>query len=320
MGRMVTDSRAEYERRFHKVLTYIDVHLAEPLDLKRLAEAAHFSPYHFHRLFAAWMGETLGDYVRRRRVEVAASRLIAQPRTKILDVALAVGFGSAEAFSRAFRRHTGASPSAWRQQQRALRGAELSNPGQANSNPGQVDRNPGQATPPGFPQHGAHDNHPGNLTMQVTIVEREPVTVAYLRYTGPYGEPIGSFWDERFVPWAVENGVIEHPRYGISHDDPSITAPEKCRYDAAVEVPADFTPTGDALMTTIPGGRYASAHFYGDAGVIGDTWVAVLRDWLPTSGMQLDGRPAFEFYPADARYDESTGEFECQICVPVAPL
>jgi len=56
--------------------------------------------------------------------------------------------------------------------------------------------------------------------------------------------------------------LLDQPRYGISHDDPSITAPEKCRYDACVEAPATFVAAGASLMTTIPGGKYA-AHFKG---------------------------------------------------------
>ena len=77
---MPRDHRCEYEWRMHKVLTHIDDHLDEPLELAALADVAHFSAYHFHRLFAAWAGETLGDYIRRRRVEVAALRLATQPR------------------------------------------------------------------------------------------------------------------------------------------------------------------------------------------------------------------------------------------------
>jgi len=87
-------SRLEYERRMHRVLAHIDRHIGEPLDLPTLAGVAHFSAFHFHRLFAAWMGQTLGDYMRRRRVEVAASKLSAQPRLTVLQVALDVGFGS----------------------------------------------------------------------------------------------------------------------------------------------------------------------------------------------------------------------------------
>ena len=73
------DSRVEYERRIHRVMAYIDEHLDAPLDLETLAAVAHFSAFHFHRLFRAWTGETLGDYLRRRRIETGALRLVTQP-------------------------------------------------------------------------------------------------------------------------------------------------------------------------------------------------------------------------------------------------
>ena len=76
----------------HRVLEHVDRHLDEQLELEVLASVANFSSFHFHRLFTAWMGETLGDYVRRRRLEMAAQRLIAQPRLPVLQVALSVGF------------------------------------------------------------------------------------------------------------------------------------------------------------------------------------------------------------------------------------
>src|SRR5262249_13542040 len=152
------DSRAEYERRMHRVLEHVDRHLDGPLDLEALAGVAHFSPYHFHRLFAAWMGETVGDYLRRRRVEIAAMRLAAQPRLAILDVALSVGFGSAEAFSRAFKARFGVSPSSWR----------------TNSNPDQVDRKHDQASAIGSSQHGASSQSPQEIPMNVKLVDRKP--------------------------------------------------------------------------------------------------------------------------------------------------
>jgi AraC family transcriptional regulator len=120
------DSRAEYAQRMHRVLAHIDQHLDRALSLPELAEVAHFSPFHFHRLFAAWMGETLGEYLRRRRVEVAAMRLSAQLRVKVLNVALSVGFGSSEAFTRAFRLRFGCAPSVWRDQRRVLRNSKMS--------------------------------------------------------------------------------------------------------------------------------------------------------------------------------------------------
>ncbi|WP_343583991.1 AraC family transcriptional regulator, partial [Herbaspirillum sp.] len=93
-------SRAEYTRRMNRVLNYIDAHLDQPLDGAELADVANFSRFHFHRIFAAIMGETLGSYARRRRLEKAAFRLSCGNDETVLETALATGFGSAEAFAR----------------------------------------------------------------------------------------------------------------------------------------------------------------------------------------------------------------------------
>jgi AraC family transcriptional regulator len=281
----------------HRVLEYIDRHLDEQLELPTLASVANFSSFHFHRLFNAWMGETLGEYVRRRRLEVAAQRLIAQPRLPVLQVALSIGFGSTEAFGRAFKARFGSAPTAWR-------GAQVSNRDQLNSNADQASARPDR-------NHGS---------MKVTIVDRQPTSVAYLRHLGPYGKPISNFWVQVVDPWMQTNGLYGRPRYGISHDDPGITSPEKLRYDAAVEVPPDFVGAGKHQKTVIPGGKYAVAKFKGSDGEVGDAWAWLLRDWLPASGMQLDSRPFFEHYPIDATYDPKTGAFDCEICIPVSPL
>ncbi len=103
-------SQSEYDRRMHAVIEHIDRHLDDKLDLATLASVAHFSPFHFHRLFHALVGEPLGDYIRRRRLELAAIRLRSQPDATVMQIALGVGFGSAESFSRAFRARFGLRP------------------------------------------------------------------------------------------------------------------------------------------------------------------------------------------------------------------
>lgn len=60
----MTKGRAEYETRMNRVLAHIDSHLDQALNTDSLADVAHFSLYHFHRLFTAWTGETLGEYLR----------------------------------------------------------------------------------------------------------------------------------------------------------------------------------------------------------------------------------------------------------------
>ena len=141
----------------HRVLEHIDRQLDEPLELEVLAAVANFSSFHFHRLFTAWMGETLGEYVRRRRLEVGALRLVAQPRLPVLQVALSAGFGSTEAFARAFKSHFRATPTAWR----AL---QVSNRDQLKSKLDQAPESPS-------PNHGV---------VKVEVVDRQPATVAYL--------------------------------------------------------------------------------------------------------------------------------------------
>jgi AraC family transcriptional regulator len=297
----------------HRVLAHIDAHLDEPLDLATLAEVAHFSPFHFHRLFSAWMGETFGDFLRRRRVELAAMRLAAQPRARILNIALSVGFGSAEAFTRAFKQRFGCSPTQWREQQAAQR--------RKKSNFGQVKSKHSQDLAAPIAEHESSRKPTKEIVMKVTLIDREPATVAYFRHLGPYGDSIERFWQETYVPWAVTNRLgANHARYGISHDDPGITAPEQCRYDACAEVAPDFVASGGALKATIPGGKYAVHRFRGTVAQVGQAWAELLRDWLPSSGLQLDGRPCFEYYPKGAAHDPKTGEFECDICIPVTRL
>jgi len=307
----VQDSRSEYARRMHRVLEHIDGALDQPLDLDQLASVANFSPFHFHRLFSAWMGETLGDYVRRRRLELAALRLVAQPSLPIVHVALSVGFGSPEAFARAFKTRFGRTPSAWRADARG---------GRTNSNPGQANRNASQAATAGIRNDGPTRNNAQEVIMDVKLIDRHPTFVAYLRRVGPYGPAVSAFWQQTVYPWMKANSLLGRPRVGISQDDPAITAPAQCRYDAGVEVPEGFVGSGEYLTTTLPGGRYAVMRFRGREDEIGAAWSSLLRDWLPSSGLQLDARPFFEYYPTDAGYDPRTGMFECDICVPVAAL
>jgi AraC family transcriptional regulator len=303
----------------HRVLAHIDDHLDDAkLDLAELAAVAHFSAYHFHRLFAAFMAETLGDYLRRRRLEVAALRLLTQPQTTVLQIALLVGFGSGEAFARAFKQRFGLSPTAWRKHkadQRQTNEADM-----PSRKFDQLHRKQDQDAS----ASGRHDGYAlpplEEILMNVTVTEHPPVRVAYLRHTGPYGAEVHRFWQQHFAPFLAIHQLFGRPVYGVSHDDPLICAPQKLRYDCCVAVDDDFVAPLPAQITTIPGGRYASLPFSGTSDTIGAQWTALMRDWLPQSGYQLDGRPTFEFYPPNAAYDEAAGTFSCDIVIPVVPL
>jgi AraC family transcriptional regulator len=154
--------------------------------------------------------------------------------------------------------------------------------------------------------------------MRIDITERQPVQVAYLRYTGPLGEPLNRFWRGTVTPWLAEHGMLDCPRYGVTLDNPMNTPPEKCRYDACVELPRDMT-LPDAGQTIIPGGRYAITHFKGTGAQIGAAWGAFIGATLGDSANRLDpARRPFEHYPRGAFFDVKTGLFSCELCLPLS--
>jgi len=151
--------------------------------------------------------------------------------------------------------------------------------------------------------------------MIIDIVQRAPVRVAYQRYTGPLGEPLGRFWRGVVAPWLADHGLVDCPRYGVPLDDIARTPPERCRYDCCVELPAGLS-LPDAAEATIAGGRYAVTRFRGTGAQIGTAWDAFIGE--ACVDQQPDGsRPPFEHYPRGALFDVRTGVFACELCLPV---
>src|SRR5262245_55354336 len=107
-------SRAEYEARIARAVRYIESHLDGELSLGDVARVAAFSPFHFHRLFAAVTGETLLEFTQRTRLERAARALHVNRGVSIIEIALDYGYQSPAAFAKAFKRHFGVSASQWR--------------------------------------------------------------------------------------------------------------------------------------------------------------------------------------------------------------
>jgi AraC family transcriptional regulator len=113
---MVTDEQRHqyYCERIDDVKKYIRDHMDEPLTREALADVAGFSIPHFHRVFTAQLGENIASYVRRMRLE-RAGRKLRMGAVDITQVALAAGYDTHTAFSRAFKQQYGLSPSEFRQ-------------------------------------------------------------------------------------------------------------------------------------------------------------------------------------------------------------
>jgi AraC family transcriptional regulator len=102
-----------YIDRLNSVKRYISDHIDEPLNREVLASVAGFSIPHFHRIFTGQMGENISNYVRRVRLE-RAGRKLRMGAVDITEVALAAGYDSHAAFSKAFKQQYGLSPSEFR--------------------------------------------------------------------------------------------------------------------------------------------------------------------------------------------------------------
>ncbi len=99
-----------YRERLNSSLIYIEENLFRNLSLNEIAEQAYFSAYHFHRIFQIKMGDSLMEYIKRRRFSTIIPDLL-EGNKNILEIALDCGFNSHEAFTRSFKEFYNVTPS-----------------------------------------------------------------------------------------------------------------------------------------------------------------------------------------------------------------
>ena len=318
-------TQRDYIARVNRVIDHIQANLDGDLTLAELARVAHFSPYHFHRIFRALVGETCKQFVRRLRLERAAHKLVYSPSASITAIALDAGFSSSESFARAFRDCFGVTASEWRTR------AQLDTDGEfsiADRKIGQVIRKPAhsidvQATygPSGTISWRLTMNQPSKLTATVEVHNRPAVRVAYLRHIGPYAGNQQLFAElfGKLAHWAGARGLLGRPDalfMSMYHDDPSVTEADKLRMSACIPIPEGTGVDGEIGETTVPGGRYASARFEINADQYAQAWEAIYGGWLPNSGFEPDDRPAIEVYHNNPQ-EHPEGKHIVEMLLPV---
>jgi AraC family transcriptional regulator len=290
----------DYRERMLRVLVHIQEHLDEPLALEELAAIAHFSPFHFHRIFQGMVGESVRAHVRRLRLERAAVRLkhSDQPVTRI---AFEAGYETHEAFTRAFRAMFGEAP---------VRFRETHQPPPMPPAPSSV-----HYAPDGGPTD--FSVIPGDSAMEASIREIDEMKVVFIRHVGPYNE-VGPTW-ERVCKWAGRKGLIwwKPTMLGLCHDDPAVTPPEKTRYDACIVVKKTVQPEGEVGVQTIAGGDYAVAIHRGPYEKLGETYATLCGQWIPAQGREIAAAPPFEIYKNDPRKTKPE-KLVTEVYVPLA--
>ena len=319
------DYTSEYKARINRVLDYIERNLDGDLSLEHLAGIACFSPFHFHRVFRAIMGEPLGRFIQRLRIEAAARKLAGAPHIPITTIALECGFSDSSAFSRAFREQFGMTPSAWR--------TICDTPGSKMGTP--IGKNT-----PSYGNHGQEspefsmyfDNvaktltwriHMNDTSYSISVEEQPEMTVAYIRHVGPYkgdtalfGRLIGAL-----CTWAGPRGLLNQDAklLALYHDDPEVTDAGKQRLSICLSVPPDTEVNGEIGRMIVAGGTYAVGRFELDANQYEEAWGIMYGRWLPQSGYQPADGPPYEWYRNDPK-QHPEGKCIVDICIPVKPL
>ena len=271
----------DYFDRVNRGIDYVTQNLDKPLNLEAVAAAACFSPYHFHRIFRALLGETLGDFVKRVRLERSVYLLSHRKRASLTAIAHACGFSSSSDFSRAFRVHYGVPPSRFdvvgfrRERGEALRASLPDVSAQAR-------------TP------ATTNNNPEAFVVRVRDIPQRHV--AYIRVHRPYESDHVPQAVARLLRWADARGLAGGQWLGYQWDDPEIVALERCRYDVGVEVPSATRPDGEVSVTAFPPCRIAEIEIKGSVDLELRALEWFYRDWLPNSGWAPAHQPMFEAF------------------------
>jgi AraC family transcriptional regulator len=290
-----------YRQAVLRSLDAIERDLKRPIALHALARRAGFSLWHFHRIFADQTGESLGSYIRKRRLTAAAEDLARSERS-VLDIALDYQFESHAAFTRAFRAAFDSSPSSFR---RTGQLAWL--------------RTRPEITPARFATLSIQ------TTMKPTLLELPALHLLGLstRFIPPMSpgadniDVIPKLY-ARFCPMLSK---LPPPRdqyiYGAARcpADEDLRHPDEREYLASINVGPEVKAPPSMTLWRIPAGTYACFTHRGPVSRLGETINYAFGTWLPRSGFAHADGPNLD--RQDERFRDGGEGCEMDFLVPV---
>ena len=297
------NSNPIYRIRINKVIDYINDNLNKTLPLSELADVAHFSPYYFHRIFVAVIGESVNSYTSRVRIEKAA-RLLRFSDTAISNIAYQCGYSSPATFSRSFKEHFNNTPSAYRKSG-TIKNSKICK------------------------ELHPLDEYLCDMSLEekksmfpITIKKLPQRKVAYIRVTDSYKEGVVIEAFEQLIDWAkAQNLYSEGQFFGMSIDDPMVTPQDKYRYEACMLLPADSDFSGHESIQTASLAQcsYATTSVSGDISLVATAMSYMYNDWLINSSYEPEHQHGLEYFK-DRENICNWNSFDLELFIPVKPL
>ncbi len=305
---------SEYRPRVERAIRYIGEHLDRPITLREVARVAHLSEFHFHRVFAAVMGEPVGRFITRRRLELAALRLAYEPRRSVTEIALTVGYSSASNFSKAFSAHFGCAPSTLREPRADLPPAI----GRLTERYGKpFDPRELHAIPPAA-DASVIARELATLRAGMRFEEIDGITLACLASpSGYFATAVMATWAaliDRATALGISGESVD--AWGLAYDSPALTSPELCRYHAGVPCTSAERLAPPLFASAIPKGRYAVFPYDGAVDGVEARYRSIYSTWLPRSGLTAGDFIAVDRYVGDWPVD---GRVRMEIWIAVVP-
>ncbi len=243
-------TKAYYQEKLNHITTYIHNNLDTKIELKTLAELSHLSPFHFHRISRALLGEPIGTYIVRTRLETAA-KMIRHTNLSIEDIAYKVGYETPSSFSKAFKNHFGTTAGNYRKDITF------------------------KIKTINIMQTSLNIKKPKIITVEDKSCIYYSMTGAY--NTMSYGSAWAALWQEVKAQKLFTAG-IEH--IGLPHDDPNVTDENNIRYDACLVIHKNAKPSGNIGTKTLKGGKFAVFHYQGSYANFPQVYNHIFNTWL----------------------------------------
>lgn len=283
----MNESKMNYENSINEVLNYIQENLSSRMDLNTLAQIGCFSPFHFHRLFKVFVGEPIGSYIKRKKLEQAA-HLLSYSNESVSEIGYQVGYETPSSLSTAFQKQFDCTPTYFRKHFKNFKKSPIMNNIKVE-----------------------------DMNLPVRFENIDPIKVIFVRCKGYNPESIGKAWNT-VIPFAQQNGVFNDTskRIGIAIDNPDITSQENCEYNACLSVDEIIKTSGEVSSKELKGGKYAVFTHKGPYDNVDKVYSYIFKKWLLEGENELREGDIYDLY-LNSIMNTAPGDLLTEIHIPI---